>query len=161
VTTIDAIVVLGCTVSLDGYPSAALRRRLDMGALLFRRGVAPRVIVSGGRRWGKHVEAVVMRDSLVERGLPPSALTMELCSLTTAENCWFTAQLLPPESRVMVATCAWHHPRAARNFRRVGIEAVSPPADCTTTPPASLYRRAREHVNMAVDWCMMPRARHG
>ncbi len=158
----DAIVVLGCTVSQKGDASVALRRRLTLGARAFRQGVSPIIIVSGGRRWGTNIEAVVMRRELVAMGLPASAITMELCSLSTAENCLFTAEILSQRalSSVLVATCAWHYPRAARNFRRVGIRPVAPPTSWMRTPPASWTRRIRERVNVVSDWCMMPRARH-
>lgn len=120
------------------------------------------VVVSGGRRWGPHVEAVVMRRELMARGVPASAVKMELCSLTTGENCWFTAEMLSRmgHRRVLLATCSWHVERATLNFRRVAIDAVSPPEAWMTTPPATWRRRLRERVNMFVDWCMMPPASH-
>jgi uncharacterized SAM-binding protein YcdF (DUF218 family) len=156
---VDAIVVLGCTVREDGQPSAALARRLALGARAFHEGVAARVVVSGGRRWGSHVEGVVMERELRARQVPREAIVMELCSLSTAENCWFTAQLLPSiaAERVLVATCGWHLPRALRNFALVGIDAVAPPAAWLTSPPPSLGRRLRERMNAWADWCMMPR----
>lgn len=161
-TKTDAIVVLGCTVRQNGTPSDALGRRLDLAARAHREGVAPLVVASGGRRWGSHVEAVVMRRELVGRGVPESAVTMELCSLTTSENCWFTAEILRRmgHRRVLLATCSWHLERATVNFRRVAIEAVSPPVAWLTTPPPTWRRRARERVNMIIDWCMMPNERH-
>lgn len=102
-----------------------------------------------------------MKRELERRGVSENAIQMELCSLSTAENCWFTAELLGPNrSNVVVATCAWHMPRAIRNFRRVGIEATGPPEAWLMSPPPSTGRLVREYVNTFLDWCMMPRARH-
>jgi uncharacterized SAM-binding protein YcdF (DUF218 family) len=158
----DAIVVLGCTVHTDGSPSAALLRRLALAVRAFHAKVAPRVIASGGRRWGAHVEALVMRDTLIRQDVPASAIDVELLSLTTSENCHYTAELLRRDrsssASVFVATCGWHLPRAVANFQRCGVQAVLPPADWFDTPDATLYQRARERVCALVDSCMMPRA---
>lgn len=159
-TKADAIVVLGCKVGSDGIASQALLRRIDLAARAFSAEMAPRIIASGGRRWGEHIEAVVIKRELVARGVPPAIIDLELCSLSTAENCWFTAELLGRRRRVLLATCAWHMSRAARNFRRVGIDASAPPAAWLTTPPPTIGRRVRERVNTFLDWCMMPRASH-
>lgn len=158
----DAIVLLGCTVSRCGLPSAALERRIDLAVRAFDAGLAPLVVASGGRRWGEHVEAAVMKRELLARGVPAASIVMELFSLSTIENCWFTRELLGPErSRVLVATCAWHMRRALLDFRRVGITATAPPDGWLTTPSPTLARRVRENVNMFLDWCMMPRVHHG
>ncbi len=106
------------------------------------------------------MEAMVMKEALVSRGVPERAVMPELCSLTTVENCIFTAELLGEGRRVFVATCSWHLPRAARNFARLGITTVRPPASWGDTPPPTVARRVRERVNTLLDWCMMPRARH-
>jgi uncharacterized SAM-binding protein YcdF (DUF218 family) len=136
-------------------------RRIDLAVRAFGEELAPSIIASGGRRWGNHVEAVVIKRELVARGVPSEAVAMELCSLSTAENCLFTAELLGPTShRVILATCAWHMRRASRNFGLLGINASAPPSAWFTTPPPTLTRRIRERVNTVVDWCMMPRARH-
>ncbi len=159
----DAIVVLGCKVHPDGAPSASLARRIELAARAFRAEVAPRVIVSGGRQWGPHTEAVVMGRELLLRGVPQRAVQLELYSLSTAENCWFTHEILVAAGgrRVFVATCDWHLPRAARNFRRLGVDVCLPPPAWMRTPAPSLRRLLKERVNVVLDWCMMPRARHG
>ena len=157
----DAIVTLGCKV-VAGEPSAALTRRIDLAARAFRAECAPRIIVTGGRRWGDHVEAVVMKRELIARGVPASAIVMELLSLSTLENCLFTAEIMGAQAqRVMLATCSWHMARAARNFRRLGFHVAFPPDAWLVTPPPTKRRWLRERVNTVVDWCMMPRASHG
>lgn len=157
----DAIAVLGCVVRHDGRPSAPLARRIALGARLFHEGVAPRVVVSGGRRWGDHVEAAVMRDGLRAAGVPAAAIAMELCSLSTAENCLYVTRWLRQRdlSRVLVASCAWHLPRALAGFRRLGVEALAPPEDWCGTPPASRWLRGRELACRLMDRAMMRRWR--
>jgi uncharacterized SAM-binding protein YcdF (DUF218 family) len=161
ILTADAIVVLGCAIREGGVPSPALARRIQLGARLFHHGAASRVIASGGRRWGEHVEALVIERGLREAGVTETAVVLELCSLTTLENGCYTAELLRVlgGSRALVATCSWHMPRALENFRRWGIDARPPPADWLDggTPSASV--RIREGVCAWADSVMMPRAR--
>ncbi len=157
----DAIVVLGCKVSGAGEPCAALLRRIDLAVRAFDAEMAPRIIASGGRRWGEHIESLVIQQALLARGVPADCIDVELFSLSTAENCWFTAEILGTSAkRVVLATCTWHMRRAAYGFRRLGIVAVCPPEAWLTTPPPTVARRVRERVNMFVDWYMMPRDRY-
>ncbi|MBW2452969.1 MAG: YdcF family protein [Deltaproteobacteria bacterium] len=159
IPTCDAIVVLGCAIRSSGVPSAALARRINLAFRAYEQGVAPRVIASGGRRWGDHVEAVLIARELVSRGVPEDAVFYELCSLSTRENCRFTAELLRKlgARRAMIATCAWHLPRAIGNFERLGVAAVSPPPSWLDTPPASMGVRVRERVCALADSVIMPR----
>jgi len=159
IPTCDAIVVLGCAVRSNGVPSAALARRIDLAHRAYREGVAPRVLPSGGRLWGDHVEAMVIARELAARGVPAAAVVPELCSLSTRENCRFTAALMDRlgVGRAMVCTCAWHLPRALGNFARLGIEAVPPPPSWLDTPPATLAVRLRERVSAWADSVIMPR----
>ena len=153
----DAIVVLGCKVLADGSPSRALERRLALALRAYRSGVAPVVVVTGGRRWAGHAEAVAMRDALGRRGLPSDVVLMELCSLTTHENGAFCSTLFAEHGlrSAFLATCAWHLPRAARSFRRHGIEPVWPPSSWLEQVPVSPWVRLRESVSSWADSCMM------
>ena len=158
-TNADAIAVLGCRVRDDGAPSAPLFRRIALGARLFAAGTAPRVIVSGGRRWGAHVEAAVMRDGLLRAGVPEEAIAMELCSLSTAENCLYVSRWLADRglSQIVVASCGWHVPRALAGFRRLGVEASGPPPGWCEAPEPSPWLRGRETLCTWLDWGMMRR----
>jgi uncharacterized SAM-binding protein YcdF (DUF218 family) len=156
---VDAVVVLGCTVRSDGSPTPALRRRVALAARAFRAGVAPRIIASGGRRWGEHVEALVMLRELRAAGVPEDAVVLELCSLTTVENCAYTARLLETlgGKRALVATCGWHLPRALEGFRSVGIDAVAPPASWLPAKEPRTTVRWRERACAWADALLLRR----
>ena len=157
----DAIVVLGCAIREHGEPSPALERRIGLGARLFQHGAAERIIASGGRRWSEHIEALVIQRALRERGVPPQAILVELCSLTALENGRYVAELLRAigGTRVLLATSSWHMPRAITNFRRWGLDAIAPPASWLETSPVSAGVRLREGVCAWADSVMMPRNR--
>jgi uncharacterized SAM-binding protein YcdF (DUF218 family) len=131
----DAIVLLGCRLELDGEPTPVARRRVTATAEAFRQGRAPRIVTTGGRRWGPHAEARALRTLLVREGIPDSAIVEELWSLTTLENACFATELLkeltqaaagggPRQPRVVLASCSWHLPRAQRCFEAAGAEVV-------------------------------------
>jgi uncharacterized SAM-binding protein YcdF (DUF218 family) len=159
----DAIVVLGCAIRPGGEPSAALTRRCRLAARLYRRGAASTVIASGGRSWGCHIEAVVMKRVLLSEGVAAADVIMELCSLNTLENGHYTAHLLRARGaqRALLATCAWHMPRALRNFRRFGVDALAPPRGWLDTPAPSAKLRLREAMWTGVDALLGERAARG
>jgi uncharacterized SAM-binding protein YcdF (DUF218 family) len=142
----DALVVLGCRVS-DRPLSGAALRRVERAARAYDEGLAPSIVVSGGRRWNGVVEADAFAEALALRGVPREALALERESKTTHENAVLTARLLLPQNRrsVGIVTCDWHLPRALYCFRRaglsgVGVEAPSPPI----SPGRRLLRALRE-----------------
>ena len=125
----EAIVVLGCRVHPCGRLTAAAAGRASAAAAAFRAGVAPRVIASGGRRWGAQIEAVALKGALVDRGVPERAVLTELWSFTTVENAIFTSALLRRlgVGSAVIVTCSWHVPRALMSFRAAGIDASAWP----------------------------------
>ncbi len=122
----DALVVLGCQVRQDGPPSAAQERRVALAAELYRNGVSPHVVMSGGRAWHGVVEADAMLASWVAQGLPREAVTLERHSLTTRGNAHCSAELIRAHGwrQVAVVTCDFHLERAKRHFRGAGLEVV-------------------------------------
>jgi cyclophilin family peptidyl-prolyl cis-trans isomerase/vancomycin permeability regulator SanA len=149
------IVVLGCAVAFGESGRLApgpLQRRVETAvgtyADLRLSGVAETlVIASGGRRWGRAVEADAMAAELSARGVPASAIIRERASLSTRDNARFAAAALARRGlrSALLVTCAWHMPRALALFARAGVD-VTPVAAAGPRPTTSqkLWRRARE-----------------
>jgi uncharacterized SAM-binding protein YcdF (DUF218 family) len=113
----DAIVVVGCV------PSARLKRRVEHGVRLYREGVVPLLLLSGGGN-GAVPEAEIMRGIALAHGVPQAALLIEPHSQDTLGNARETALLLRAlglRSVVLVSDRA-HLPRAALLFRLAGVE---------------------------------------
>ena len=134
--TFDALVLLGCRVAVGALPPPAVRR-VAQAAEAFRLGLAPRVVVSGGRRWEGEVEADRLAAELVRHGVPRAALLLERESRSTRENAVLTARLLASlgQRRVGIVSCDWHLPRAVWSFRHEGLEAEAVPAKAPPVPP--------------------------
>ena len=152
--TLDAIVLLGCRIGTGGRLHGAARRRADRAAKLWRQGVAPLLVVSGGRLWRGVREADALGEYLLGAGVAKSALVLEKAAGCTRENARGVADLLFARgaTHVGVVTCDWHLRRAAAAFRRVGFDVTGFPA---RSPRASLgtrlLRRGREQLGSMLD----------
>lgn len=113
----DAIIVLGCRVGPDGEASPALTRRARHAARLYRRGLAPKVVLTGGV--GTHPPSEARAAAAVARaeGVPEEAIVLEERSTSTEENALEAAARIDAE-RVLVVSDAYHVFRAERVFRR-------------------------------------------
>jgi uncharacterized SAM-binding protein YcdF (DUF218 family) len=94
----DAIVVLGAA-QYEGKPSPVLKARLDHAAELWARGLAPQMIVTGGRGVGDTTsEAAVGMRYLVQRGVPADSIAMDVEGLTTSQSMVAVRRLLGAKS---------------------------------------------------------------
>ncbi len=125
----DAVVVLGNRPPRldDGRLNPELVSRLRHGVELFRRGVARRLVLTGGPTAGGPSEARVMAELASELGVGEEAMLLEERSQDTIENARFSARILcerqPCRLRVLVVTNRYHGPRALRLFRCAGLRA--------------------------------------
>jgi uncharacterized SAM-binding protein YcdF (DUF218 family) len=112
----DAIVVLGCK------PSARLRWRVECGVRLYREGVAPILLLSGGGN-GPKPEAELMRGIALAGGVPQAALLIEPNSRDTVGNAREAALLLRAHGlrTVVLVSDRAHLRRAAPLFRLAGV----------------------------------------
>jgi len=145
----DALVVLGAAVWADETPSPSLRRRALHAVALYRQGVAPRIIGSGGLGRFPPTEAEMIRRICVANGVPEADILLEDASHSTLENVLFSARILRQmnASRVVVVSDKYHLARATLCFRFLGFEAKGsgPDRGKTGTPLRKwLYYYLRE-----------------
>jgi len=132
----DAIVVLGAA-QYEGRPSPVLRARLDHAAELWRRGLAPRMIVTGGRGVGDTTsEAAVGMRYLAQRGVPADSISMDTQGLTTSQSMVAVRRLLVGKSNptVLIVSDPFHMLRLAILARRLHMVPLLSP---TRTSPIS------------------------
>jgi len=129
-----AIVVLGAAQYV-GRPSPVLRARLDHAIALWHRGMAPILIVTGGRGTGDTTsEAAVGQRYAVQRGIPASAILLETEGRTTSQSMAGIAVLMGSQSRkdVLMVSDPFHMLRLVILARRHGLEPYASP---TPTSP--------------------------
>jgi uncharacterized SAM-binding protein YcdF (DUF218 family) len=130
----DAIVVMGAA-QYDGRPSPLFAARLDHAIELFHAGIAPRLIVTGGKQEGdRTTEAASARAYAIGRGVPGQAILAEEHSRTTLQSIRGVAGLMRDEG---LATAVFvsdpsHMLRVLRMASDEGIEAFGSP---TRTSP--------------------------
>lgn len=89
-----AIVVLGAA-QYDGRPSPVFAARLDQAVSLYLQGLAPYLVVTGGKAAGdRSTEAATGRAFALERGVPESAILVEDEGRTTLESMRAVAAIL-------------------------------------------------------------------
>ena len=82
----DVIVVLGAA-EYRGKPSPVLRARLEHALDLYRRGIAPRILTTGGSGGDPiFTESDVGRAWLIQRGVPSEAIIVEQEGESTAQS---------------------------------------------------------------------------
>lgn len=125
----DVIVVLGARVQPDGSPSPTLRARVEHAVDLYRRGLASRVLFSGGVGDFGASEAEVSRALAVSLGVPGEACLLEEQSHSTKQNAAFSAELIRAQGwrTVLVVTDPYHLPRARGLFTAEGLEVSGSP----------------------------------
>jgi uncharacterized SAM-binding protein YcdF (DUF218 family) len=132
----DAIIVLGAA-QYEGRPSPVLKARLDHAASLWTRGLAPRMIVTGGRGVGDTTsEAAVGRRYLIQRGVPADSISMDTTGLTTNQSMVAARQFLGTKSypSVLIVSDPFHMLRLAILARRLHMIPLLSP---TRTSPIS------------------------
>ncbi|MBI3183767.1 MAG: YdcF family protein [Myxococcales bacterium] len=125
-----AIVVLGARVLPGGVPSGSLRARVEKAIELYRRGLAPLLLFSGGVGDHPPAEALVARELALAQGVPAEACLTEEESRRTMENAWCSARRLRSlgVQEVILVSDGFHLLRARQCFRRAGIRAWPSPA---------------------------------
>ena len=94
VNRFDTLIVLGTPADSDGNPRPAMQSRVDEGVREYERGVAPRMIVTGGLDGGRFREGVVMAQVAQAKGVPSSAIFVEQDANDTIHNACYSARIM-------------------------------------------------------------------
>jgi len=133
----DAIVVLG-TAQWNGYPGPVLRARLDHALDLYWQGLAPLIIVTGGRMQGdQFTEAEAARTYLIDAGVPPEAILLENEGRDSWESMQAVAGIAADYglSRVLLVSDGFHLFRLKLMARDLGLDAIASPAPGSPIAP--------------------------
>jgi uncharacterized SAM-binding protein YcdF (DUF218 family) len=131
----DAIVVLGAA-QYNGTPSPVYRARLDHALDLWRAGVAPLMVFTGGRGvpGERYSEGGAGRMWAIEHGVPADRILTEESSRTTSENLEAVRRLLEPRKmrRIVLVSDPFHMFRAVEQAKDVGL--VAHPSPTRSSP---------------------------
>lgn len=135
----DAIVVLGAA-QYAGRPSPVLKARLDHALDLWEKGMAKRLVLTGGRGQGDTIsEAAVGRRYAMKAGVADSSILLENEGRTTSESFASVAEIMKEKKldRAILVSDPFHMLRLKILAKRFGVESVTSP---TRTSPISANR---------------------
>ncbi|MCE9597260.1 MAG: YdcF family protein [Spirochaetia bacterium] len=119
----DVALVFGNKVEESGVPSERLERRLQRSLDLYKEGFVSLVVVSGGLGVEGHDEAAVMREWLIQNGVPQSAIIQDSAGKDSIASARRYAELsesrnwMPP----IVVTDYFHITRSKLALRLAGV----------------------------------------
>lgn len=136
---VDAIIVLGAA-QYNGRPTDVFESRLQHGLDLYNRGLAPVIIVTGGKQQGDtYTEAETGQQWLMDRGVPEGVILME----NEGRDTWANIRGAREAARgrdiesVLIVSDGFHLFRAERMADAVGFEAHTSPAPDSPIRPWS------------------------
>ncbi len=149
----EAIVVLGAA-QYNGVPSDILRARLDHALDLYRRELAPVIVVTGGSQPGdRFTEATASADYLLRQGVPDEDILREVSGTSSWESLAATAGFLRAReiTRVLLVSDPFHSYRVAAIAEELGLEAhTSPTRSSPIAGPSEVRHLVRETAAVAV-----------
>ncbi len=139
----QAIIVLGAA-QYNGRPSPVLAARLDHAIDLYRRHIAPVIVVTGGRQPGDHyTEAGASADYLHEHGVADRAILRETTGRTSWESLEAAARFLKSRDiiRVVLVSDPYHSLRISAIAHDVGLDAVTSPTRTSPIKGFAAFKR--------------------
>ncbi|NEP43719.1 MAG: YdcF family protein, partial [Okeania sp. SIO2H7] len=143
----DAIVLLGQGTTQPVIPDriqiqlTKTAERIIYASQLYKKGLAPYIIVSAGPRIGDDnstVEAVDIKKILIELGVPRRAIILEPDGRTVYESAIETRDILDGrglDPTVILVTSAVNIRRASLTFTDIGMRVIPAPTDFNTVNP--------------------------
>ena len=138
----DVIVVLG-NAQANGRPLPILQGRIDHALDLYRKGLAPYLLFTGGNQPGdRFTEADAGRMYAIEHGVPESAILMESHGRTTWQELQAATGILRAMRlhRVILVSDDFHAFRLHRMAADLGMQA------CVSPVPPTPGRRRTTHT---------------
>ncbi len=141
-TRFDAIIVLGVPGDKDGNPTPLLLSRVTEAVHEYERGVAPRLILTGGPDRHHRTEARVMAGVAEAQGIPASAIFEESQATDTIQNACYSLRIMESHDwhSAEVVSSESHLPRAGLIFSHLPLEwrtQAAPSLEPETTTYAS------------------------
>jgi uncharacterized SAM-binding protein YcdF (DUF218 family) len=120
----DVLIVLGYPADADGNPSPTEQARVTEAVREYERGVAPRMIMTGGAAHNQYVEAQVMGRTAEAEGIPANAIVEERQARNTIENACDSLRIMREHgwNSAEVITSSYHLPRAAMIFSELPLK---------------------------------------
>ena len=120
----DVLMVLGSPADADGNPTPMELARVTEAVNEYERGVAPRMIITGGPAHNQFVEAEVMARVAEAQGIPAGAIVEERTARDTMENTCDSLKIMRSHGweSAEVISSASHLPRTGMILSRLPLK---------------------------------------
>jgi uncharacterized SAM-binding protein YcdF (DUF218 family) len=149
----DAIMVLGAA-EYRGRPSPVLEARLNHALFLYLKGLAPRVITTGGAGGDPvFTEGSVGRAYLTARGVPPEAIVVEREGESTAQSVAAVVEIMRRMNlkSAIVVSDGYHIFRVKKMLESSGLKVYGSPRP--SIPPGE-WRARWQDLRQAVGYLL-------
>lgn len=137
----DVGLVLGCSKLFSrGKPSPYFEGRINAATRLWKSGKLRCIIVSGDHREKYYNEPRDMKQALIKRGVPESAIVCDSAGLRTYDSV-YRARHIFGASSITIISQGFHVKRAVATARQLGIDAEGLNASIAPVTRSTLLRQ--------------------
>jgi vancomycin permeability regulator SanA len=146
----DAIVVLGAA-QYDGEPSKVFQARLDHARELYDAGVAPLIVVLGGKQSGDRFTEAQAGAAYLEKNLPADRVTGVKAGATTLDSLKKFTGLAQERDirRIVIVSDPLHLGRSQQMAQDLGFEAAVSASSIDESEERMRTGLIRETLNLA------------
>ena len=149
---VDCILILGAGIWGD-EPSPMLEDRLLEGLKLYKNKISNKIIVSGDHGKSDYDEVNIMKDYLIDKGVPSEDIFMDHAGFSTYDSIYRVKEIFKAEN-IIVVTQKYHLFRALYIANGLDIKAYGANSDPRRYVGAS-YRELREVAARNKDFVKM------
>jgi uncharacterized SAM-binding protein YcdF (DUF218 family) len=146
----QVIVVLGYGPAVDkaGVPNPELVRRVEKGVALYKEGLAPAMIMTGGNTYKDYFESTVMKEIAVSMGVPAEAVLEERQAMDTIGNARYSAQIMAERGweRCILVSSPYHLKRGKKLFEAAGLSVQTSGCEVPDNPGYGLMFSLYEYL---------------
>lgn len=124
----ECIMVLGAGIKDDETPTPMLKDRLDAGIMLYKAGVAPKLLLTGDNGTEGHNEIHVMLNYVKDAGIPEEDIFCDHAGFSTYDSMYRAENIFHVKSLIVV-TQTYHEYRALYIAEKLGLLAAGVSAD--------------------------------
>lgn len=141
-------IVFGAGLDQNGYPSQVLAERVRVGAVLYKKGIVQKLIMSGDNRYVDYNEPLAMQKYAIELGVDPEDIQPDFAGRRTYDTCIRAKEVFGVNEAVLI-TQDFHINRALYICNKTGIKSygVIPTG---SRPVFEKYYRVRDIISLVV-----------
>lgn len=117
----QCVLVLGCAIWDNNQPSPMLKDRLDAAIALYKKGAAPKLLLSGDNSRAEYSEPDCMYQYALAQGVPEEDVFLDFAGFSTYDS-MNRAKAVFCVDRAIVVTQKYHLFRALKIGKSLGIE---------------------------------------